>query len=99
MHKNLIQEIKARFNHHESKLYLQEKYTNQLTMVAQGGLWTITPQLLGYLKTADDETILIDNYNQPIKVNRAELLETLQTQYKTVTENWLSEFNALREKR
>lgn len=99
MHKNLIQEIKARFNHHESKLYLQEKYTNQLTMVAQGGLWTITPQLLGYLKTADDETILIDNYNQPIKVNSAELLETLQDQYKTVTENWLSEFNALREKR
>lgn len=99
MNKNLIQEIKARFNHHESKLYLQEKYINQLTMVSQGGLWTITPELLGYLKNAEEETILIDNYNQPVKVNTQELLKTLEEKYKTVTENWLNEFNSVCQKR
>lgn len=99
MNKNIIQEIKARFNHHESKLYLQEKYTNQLSLAAQGGLWTISPELIAYLKMADEETILVDNYNHPVRVNSAELLHTLQTHYKTVTESWLSEYNSLCEKR
>ncbi len=96
----LIREARARFQHQESKVYLQEKYQAQLTIVNQGGMWTITPELIGYLRSCPDETtIMIDNYKKPIKVVVSEILEDFENTYQEVMESWYEEFEQLRGKR
>lgn len=99
MHKKIIEDIKARFNHHESKLYLREKYSNQLTIASQGGMWTISPEFIATLKNLDSQTILIDNYGIPIKINVPDLLEVIITQYNEVMNQWLDEYTQLKNKR
>lgn len=95
----LITEAKARFKHSESKLYLEEKYVNRLIIANQGGMWSVTPELLGFLKTAPDEVILKDNYNNPVKVNSAELLSEAQTLYSAVMLAWFTEYTELQSSR
>lgn len=91
----LIAEAKARFKHYESKLYLEEKYLNRLFIAAQGGMWVVTPELLGFLRTAPHSVILRDSYNNPVQVNSAELLEDAQALYDEVMLAWLTEYTEL----
>ena len=95
----LLTEAKARFKHAESKLYLEEKYVNRLIIASQGGMWSITPEFLGFLKTAPEEVILRDIYNTPVKVNSDELLVAAQTLYDAIMLDWLTEFTELQSNR
>lgn len=97
---SLIREAKARFNHQESRRYLLEKYTAQLSFPDQGGLWTANTTLITFLRTQSQETvILLDNYNKPVKVQVSDLLEKAQQVYDSVMEAWLEEFEELRTRR
>lgn len=96
----LIAETKARFNHYESKLYLTEKYTNKLTFAAQSGMWTASPELIGFLRSSTYEySILRDNYNVPVRVNIIELLKSMEEVYNSTMDNWYNEYNELKSKR
>lgn len=97
---NLIRQARARFQHQESKLYLKEKYGNQLIVANQGGMWKITPELLGFLRTCPDETaILVDTFDKPIRVNVKQMLVDFDDVYRTVTQSWYEEFESLRGRR
>lgn len=97
---NLIRQARARFQHQESKLYLKEKYGNQLIVANQGGMWKITPELLGFLRTCSDETaILVDTFDKPILVNVKEMLVDFDDVYRTVTQAWHQEFESLKGRR
>lgn len=91
----LISTIKSRLNHHESKTYLKEKYLNKLVIASQGGLWSITPEFLGFLKSSDETIILLDNYKNPIRVNTKSLLLEAEEIYKKITEAWFEEHQQL----
>jgi hypothetical protein len=96
--KILVENVRHRFNHNESKLYLKEKYTNKLSVVHGGGLWAITPQLIAFLREPTNDTqfeILIDSYGHPIKINRQELLTLAVNTYTTVMNEWYTEHQAL----
>lgn len=93
--KSLITTAKARFKHQEAKLYLQEKYQNKLTIASQGGYWTITTEWLAYLQTCPDTTIILDNYNNPVQVNSAELLQQAKLIYESTMVQWLAEWKTL----
>lgn len=97
--KKLITEAKARFSHHESKIYLTEKYSNRLTFANQGGMWTVSPEFIGFLRTAKNQVILKDDYNIPIKINSKELCNAMEDLYNTVMEEWLKEYTELKNKR
>lgn len=98
--KKLITEAKARFSHHESKLYLAEKYTSKLTFANQNGMWTASPELIAFLRSTDSEyTILKDNYNVPVNLKVLELLENMEDIYNTTMSDWYKEFNELKSKR
>lgn len=98
--KTLIREAHARFAHNSAKQLLQEKYKQKLIVASQGGLWKITPELLSFLKsTAAEEMILLDSYENPIKVDVTELLNLLKNTYNTVMLAWYTEFEELRHKR
>ena len=97
---NLIIESKARFNHNQAKQYLKDKYQSKLTFADQGGLWVATPELIVFLDSANsEELILLDSYENPIKVDRNVLLQKANEIYVSVMEQWHNEWVILEKKR
>jgi hypothetical protein len=98
--KTLILEAKARFNHNSAKAYLKEKYESKLIVADQFGLWSANLATINFLtSSSEDEIILIDNFNNPVKINRKSLLSKLNAVYKSTMEEWYTEWVALEKKR
>jgi hypothetical protein len=98
--KTLIAESKARFNHNASKAYLKEKYQSKLIIANQGGLWKATPELISYLATETESVvILMDEYENPVLVNRVLLHDALYKTYNDTMVLWYKEYTELANKR
>jgi hypothetical protein len=98
--KALIREAHARFAHNSAKQLLKEKYQAKLIVASQGGLWKVTPELIAFVNDCGTEhLILLDEYENPVKVIKEELLPVLVNTYITVMEEWHNEFQELRHKR
>jgi hypothetical protein len=98
--KTLISEAKARFNHNSAKAYLKDKYDSKFIVADQSGLWKANLETINFLNASTDErVILIDTFNNPVKVNRIDLLHKLNDTYKTVMEEWHNEWSELEKKR
>jgi hypothetical protein len=77
-------------------MYLIEKYKNKLTLTHAGGMWNITMELLSFLRSSPgEELILLDNYNNPIKVVRLAMLEEMTEKYEYIMQEWLNEYTQL----
>lgn len=97
---NLITESKAKFDHNLAKHYLKEKYTAKLIFADQGGLWQATPEFLSFLSTSIlDETVVLDLYDNPIKVNKDQLSVIAYEIYNSVMTEWHEEWFSLQSKR
>jgi len=95
----LINETKARFNHNSAKAYLKSKYQSKLLVADQGGLWKATPELLGFLSTITTTyCVLLDAYENPISVDATKLQIKLTETYKTVMDQWYTEYSSLEKK-
>lgn len=99
--KTLITEAKARFAHNSAKDYLKEKYSAKLLVAEQGGLWKADIETIAFLKgwLTSEEVVLIDTFNNPVKVNRTKLLILLQDTYQEVMNAWHDEWKELESKR
>jgi len=98
--KTLLAEAKARFNHNAAKAYLKEKYRGKLIIADQGGLWNSDIQTINFLTTQITESVvLVDTYDNPVEVNRIELLTKLLSTYTAVMKEWHSEWVELEKKR
>lgn len=98
--KTLISEAKARFNHNSAKAQLKDKYDSKLTVADQGGLWKATPEILSFLATSKQESVvLIDTFENPVLVNRVKLYEVLEKTYTDTMQLWNSEWKELESKR
>jgi hypothetical protein len=98
--KSLITEAKARFNHNSAKAQIKDKYDGKLIVADQGGLWKATPELLGFLASStDDIVILMDNFENPVLVNRIALHDVLYKTYNDTMQLWFSEWKELESKR
>ena len=98
--KTLIAEAKARFNHNSAKDYLREKYDNKLKVAEQGGLWkadAVTINILNSFSTK--KIVLIDTFNNPVEVDRKELLNKLKSVYNDTMQEWYKEWKELEGKR
>ena len=94
--KTLISEAKARFNHNSAKAQLKDKYDGKFIIAEQGGLWKASPELIAFLNALDDNfVILIDNFNNPVQVNRDQLLAVLKDTYSKVMLDWYKEWNEI----
>jgi hypothetical protein len=94
--KTLITEAKARFNHNSAKAQLHDKYDGRFIIAEQGGLWKATPELIAFLNAVDDNfVILIDNFNNPVQVNRDQLLSVLKNTYSKVMLEWYKEWKEI----
>jgi hypothetical protein len=96
----LITEAKARFSHNSAKAYLKDKYDSKFIVADQAGLWRANLETINFLNSSSDEwVILIDKFDNPVKVLRAPLLDKLNSTYKTVMEEWHAEWTMLETKR
>ena len=96
----LIAEAKARFNHNSAKAYLKDKYDSKFIVADQNGLWRANLETINFLNSSNEEwLILIDNFNNPVKVKRVDLLYKLKDVYKTTMEEWYNEWIELEKKR
>ena len=98
--KSLVLAAKARFNHNSAKAYLKEKYDAKLLVADQGGLWKADQQTISSLTSFhDEEVVLIDTFDNPVRVNRQNLLDKLTTTYNEVMNDWYNEWKELESKR
>jgi hypothetical protein len=98
--KTLLAESKARFNHNSTKAYLKDKYDSKFIVAEQNGLWRANLETINFLNsTKDKEVVLIDNFNNPVKVDRKALLVKLQDTYKSVMNDWYNEWTELENNR
>ena len=101
--KTLITDAKARFAHNSAKDYLKEKYNAKLLVAEQGGLWRADKETISFLTVMindyDDRVVLIDTFDNPVLVDRSELLSKLKKVYHSVMLEWFNEWKELESKR
>jgi len=96
----LISDAKARFSHNSAKAYLKDKYDSKFIIASQSGLWKANLTTISFLNaTSEDIVIVIDNFDNPVKVNRVELLTSLTETYTRVMTEWHAEWSELENKR
>ena len=80
-------------------------YDNQIKpqAVGEGSNLTLPMRLnqtINFLNNSQSETvILVDSFENPVRVNRAELLAKLNETYESVMTEWLNEWAELEKKR
>ena len=96
----LITYSRARFDHAAARRVLKEKYEARLIVADQNGLWKADIPTLTFLSASFyEEVILVDTFENPVKVNRKLLLDKLLEVYDTTMEAWLKEWQELENKR
>ncbi len=96
----LIQEIRLSTDYQVNKRILREKIQTDLQVAHNSGLFKVTPELITFLNAWDsDELFLEDTYQNPIKVNRKELLELCKQHYQMVMNTWHCQHEEIRRAR
>lgn len=85
----LVKDIQIATDYQANKKILQEKIKTDLHVTYNNGLFYISRDLLSFLATwPDKELFLEDVYNNPILVDREELLELSRQHYNSVMNTW-----------
>lgn len=96
----LIAHARARFDHVAAKRVLKEKYQARMVFGWNGGMWRAGPELQTILQSCSGaEAVLLDLYENPIKVDTKELLEMSQQRWQEQMNAWLVEYDELSKKR
>jgi hypothetical protein len=83
----------AKFKHAVFRKNLRERIEAQLAVAHNGGLFKATPELITFLFCwIEDEVFLEDQYRNPIKCNRAELLKQVKEAYQYAMNTWHIDF-------
>jgi hypothetical protein len=99
----LFEQAKTRFDHAVARQTLKEKYQAKMIFAHANGMWCAGPELINILtasiKTEQQELVLLDLYDTPVKVELKELLSIAQERWQEQMTAWLLEFEELRKKR
>tara|TARA_R110000803_G_scaffold204482_1_gene270564 strand:+ start:730 stop:1038 length:309 start_codon:yes stop_codon:yes gene_type:complete len=96
----LIQNSKARFDHEANRALLKQKYKAKLIFAHNGGLWSAGPELLSVLNCCNtDSVVILDLYDNPIKVNVAALINETHSLWQEQMNAWLIEHESFRKLR
>lgn len=97
---NLIAHARARFDHVAAKRVLKEKYQARMLFAYHGGMWRAGPELQTMLLTCPDaEAVVLDLYENPIKVDTKELYAQSQQRWQEQMTAWLVEHEANNQQR
>jgi len=97
----LIAHARARFDHVAAKRVLKEKYQARMVFGHRGGLFRAGPELLTLLHACpvEDDVVILDLYENPVKVNALELQHMAQDRWQEQMNAWLVEYDELSKKR
>jgi len=97
----LISQNRSRFEHGANKRLLKEKYQAKMTFAYNGGLWRAGPELNNTISTCGriGEIVLVDLYDNPVKIDTTELLQLSQTRWQEQMNAWLVEYEELKKNR
>jgi hypothetical protein len=85
----LTAQIKQSTDYQTNKQILREKNQTDLHFAYNGGLFKATPELIGFIATWDTGTLYLeDTYQNPIEVNREEMLSLAKQHYQMVMNTW-----------
>ena len=98
--KHLAELSRLRIDQQTSKLALAERVEQQLLVTHNGGLFKSSPELICFLTIWSEDTLFVpDVYNNPIKVNRLELLAECKAAYQAALIDWHCEYEKLKQQR
>jgi hypothetical protein len=99
----LISHSRARFDHHQARIVLKEKYQAKMTFAHAGGMWQAGPELINILTASLEHgqqgLILHDLYETPIMVDYKELLKLAKERWQEQMNAWLVEYEELNRNR
>jgi hypothetical protein len=96
----LIAHARARFDHASAKRVLKEKYLAKMIFAHAGGMWVAGPELLNTLMCCPGtESVILDQYNNPVRVITTELFNLAQQRWQEQMNAWLIEYEELAKKR
>lgn len=97
---DIVTRIRTRFDHAAAKKTLQEKYESRMLFAHAGGMFKSTPEMITFLSLYNDEDIVLaDVYNTPVKVNAAHLRDEMQKRWYEQMNAWLIEWTELQQQR
>ena len=96
----LIAHSRARFDHANARRLLKEKYQAKLTFAYRGGLFNAGPELINTLLVCPwDEAVILDLYDNPVKVAPIELKKLAEERWQEQMNAWLIEYEQLNKNR
>lgn len=96
----LVAHSRARFDHAVAKRILKEKYQARMLFAYRGGMWRAGPELQTTLLTCPKaEAVLLDLYENPVRVDTQELFTLSQQRWQEQMNGWLIEHEANNQKR
>lgn len=98
---DLIKQARSRFDHAAAKRVLKEKYEAKMLFPYAGGMWQAGPDLLTLLQAipVEDDVVLLDLYDNPVKVNPYELQCLTLERWQEQMNAWLLEHTELSKQR
>jgi len=96
----ITQQVRLATDYQTNKHILREKIQTDLHVPYNSGLFKVTPELIAFLNSWDsDELFLEDTYQNPIKINRKELLNKCREHYQMVMNTWHYQHEEIRRAR
>ena len=97
----LSENIKQRFDHEAAKQTLKEKYEAKLIFALDGGMWCANPTLIVLLDSIQDieEPVILDLYNNPVRIKRVLLLTECKQRWQEQMNAWLVELAEVNKQR
>ena len=97
---DIVTRIRTRFDHAAAKKTLREKYESKMLFAYAGGMFKSTPEMISFLSLYNNEEIvLLDLYNNPVKVNSDNLRSEMQKRWYEQMNAWLVEWSELQQQR
>jgi len=97
---DITTQIRIRFDHAAAKQVLKEKYQAKLLLAHAGGMFKSTPEMITFLSLYPaQEIVLLDLYDNPVKVNADHLRDEMQKRWHEQMNAWLVEHAELSKQR
>jgi len=96
----IITYARERFDHESAKRVMREKYLAKMIFAHAGGLWKAGPELQATLISCPNgETILLDLYDTPVRVDKQELLALSHQRWQEQMTAWLIDYTEMQQQR
>lgn len=97
---DLMAHARARFDHEAARRVIKEKYQAKMLFAHAGGMWRAGPDLQTTLLTCPGtEAVILDMYENPVKVDTRELFAISQQRWQEQMTAWLVEYEHLQRQR